>query len=92
MIGAVPTDGDEQKVRVAKLKSMEPSRIAPLAVYLASDDAAGVGGQIFDVGANEIFLFSQNRPLRSVRRSEGWTPQTISNHAMPAILAKKHVA
>ena len=55
---------------------METAKIAPLAVYLASDAAAGVSGQIFGVRANEIFLFSQNRPLRSVHRSEGWTPET----------------
>ena len=34
---------------------------------------------------NEIFLFSQNRPLRSVQRAEGWTPQTIAEHGMPAL-------
>jgi hypothetical protein len=34
---------------------------------------------------NEIFLMSQSRPLRSVQRSEGWTPQTIADHAMPAL-------
>ena len=49
--------------------------------------AADVTGQIFGVRANEIFLFSQNRPLRSVQRSEGWTPETIGNHAMPALKA-----
>ena len=43
--------------------------------------------QIFGVRANEIYLFSQNRPLRSVQRSEGWTPETIANHAMPALKA-----
>jgi hypothetical protein len=34
---------------------------------------------------NEIFLFSQNRPLRSVHRGEGWTPQSIAEHGMPAL-------
>ena len=34
---------------------------------------------------NEIFLFSQTRPIRSVQRSEGWTPQTIAEHGMPAL-------
>ena len=87
MIGSIPTDTDEQKARVEKLKRMETSRIAPLAVFLASDAAAEVSGQIFGVRANEIFLFSQNRPLRSVQRSEGWTPETIGNHAMPALKA-----
>ena len=37
--------------------------------------------------ANELFLFSQNRPLRSVHRDGGWTPQTVASHAMPALRA-----
>jgi NAD(P)-dependent dehydrogenase (short-subunit alcohol dehydrogenase family) len=87
MIGSIPTETDEQKARVEKLKRMETSKIAPLAVYLASDAASEVTGQIFGVRANEIFLFSQNRPLRSVHRSEGWTPESIADHAMPALKA-----
>jgi NAD(P)-dependent dehydrogenase (short-subunit alcohol dehydrogenase family) len=87
MIGSIPTETDEQKARVEKLKRMETAKIAPLAVYLASDAAVDISGQIFGVRANEIFLFSQNRPLRSVQRTEGWTPETIGNHAMPALKA-----
>ena len=34
MIGSIPTETDEQKARVEKLKSMETAKIAPLAVYL----------------------------------------------------------
>jgi hypothetical protein len=34
---------------------------------------------------NEIFLFSQPRPLRSVQRSDGWTPESIVEHALPAL-------
>jgi hypothetical protein len=58
-----------------------------MAVFLASDQAAGVSGQIFAVRNNEIFLISQPRPLRSVQRSEGWTPETIAEHALPALQA-----
>jgi len=36
------------------------------------------------VRMNEICLFSQNRPLRSVNRGEGWNPQSIAEHGMPA--------
>lgn len=85
MIGSIPTETDDQKARVEKLKRMETAKIAPLAVYLASDAAEGVTGQIFGVRANEIFIFSQNRPQRSVHRSEGWTPQSIAEHGMPAL-------
>ena len=85
MIGSIPTETDEQKARVEKLKSMETAKIAPLAVYLASAAASDVTGQIFAVRANEIFLMSQSRPLRSVHRAEGWTPETIAAHAIPAL-------
>jgi NAD(P)-dependent dehydrogenase (short-subunit alcohol dehydrogenase family) len=87
MIGSIPTETPEQKARVERLKTMETAKIAPLAVYLASDAAKDVTGQIFAVRANEIFLMSQNRPLRSVHRDGGWTPQTIAEHAMPAMRA-----
>ena len=87
MIGSIPTDTAEQAARVEKIKQMTPAKIAPLAVCLASDAAADTNGQVFAVRNNEIFLMSQPRPLRSVQRTEGWTPQTVLNHALPALKA-----
>ena len=49
--------------------------------------AAHVSGQIFGVRANEIYFFSQIRMIRSLQRSEGWTPETIAEQAMPAFEA-----
>ena len=85
MIGTIPDDTPEQQARLEKIKQMTPAQQAPLAVYLASDNAKGVSGQIFGVRMNEIFLFSQNRPLRSVHRGEGWTPETIAEQMRPAM-------
>lgn len=85
MIGEIPTETPAQQARVEKLKKMESGKIAPMAVFLASDAAKDVSGQIFAVRANEIFLMSQPRPIRSAHRSEGWTPQTIAEHALPAL-------
>ena len=87
MIGSIPTETPEEKARVARIQQMTPAKIAPVAVYLASDAAQGVSGQIFAVRNNEIFLMSQPRPERSVHRSEGWTPETVASHAMPALKA-----
>ena len=87
MISSIPTDTPEQQARVEKLKQMTPAKIAPLAVYLASDAAARVNGQVFAVRNNELFLMSQPRPVRSVHRGEGWTPQAIAEHGMPALAA-----
>ena len=85
MIGGIPTETPDQKARVERMKQMTPEKIAPLAVYLASDEARDVSGQIFAVRNNEIFIMSQPRPLRSVHRGEGWTPQAIASHGMPAL-------
>jgi NAD(P)-dependent dehydrogenase (short-subunit alcohol dehydrogenase family) len=87
MIGSIPAETPEQKARVEKLKSMETAKIAPLAVFLTSDAAKDVSGQIFAVRANELFLMGQNRPLRSVHRAGGWTPQAIAEQAIPALRA-----
>jgi len=85
MIGSIPTNTPEEQARVDRIKQMTPAKIAPLAVALASDESAHVNGQVFAVRNNEIFLMSQPRPLRSVHRSEGWTPQTVLDQAMPAL-------
>jgi NAD(P)-dependent dehydrogenase (short-subunit alcohol dehydrogenase family) len=85
MTGNIPATTPDQQARVEKLKFMTADKNAPLAVYLASDDADGVSGQVFATRHNEIFLMSQSRPLRSVQRSDGWTPELIRDHAMPAL-------
>ena len=85
MIGTIPTETEAEKARVEKIKQMGPEKIAPICAYLLSDAAKDVSGQIFGARMNELFLFSQNRPLRSVHRSEGWTPQSIAEHGMPAL-------
>jgi NAD(P)-dependent dehydrogenase (short-subunit alcohol dehydrogenase family) len=87
MTGSIPTDTPEQQARVEKIKRMTPAKIAPLAVYLLSEQAAGVNAQVFAVRHNEIFLISQPRPVRSVHSADGWTPQAIAEHAMPALRA-----
>jgi NAD(P)-dependent dehydrogenase (short-subunit alcohol dehydrogenase family) len=85
MTNSIPAETEAQKARVAALQQMTPDKNAPLAVYLASDAAKGVSGQIFATRHNEIFLFSATRPIRSVHRGEGWTPELIAEHGMPAM-------
>lgn len=84
LIGTIPTKTEAEKARVARIKEMTPAKIAPLCVALA-DPGCDVTGQIFGVRNNEIFLFSQPRPIRSAHRSEGWTPETVRDHALPAM-------
>jgi NAD(P)-dependent dehydrogenase (short-subunit alcohol dehydrogenase family) len=84
MTANIPADSPENIARIEKLKKMESHKIAPLAIFLASNAGAKVSGQIFGVRANEIYLFSQPRILRTLHRAEGWTPETIAAHAIPA--------
>ena len=84
MVGSIPNTPDQEE-RLKGLKMLTPDKIAPVAVFLASDDAKDVNGQIFAVRGNEVFLMSQPRPLRSVHRSEGWTPETLRDHMMPTL-------
>lgn len=85
MTSSIKVDSPEQQERVDRMKEMSPDKIAPLALYLASDDSAETTGQIFAVRNNEIFLMSQPRPSRSVHRGEGWTMASVRDQAIPAL-------
>ncbi len=85
MTSSIPAETPEQKARVAKLEQITPDKNALLVVFLASDAARDVTGQVFATRHNEIFLMSQSRPLRSVHRGEGWTPALVAEHALPAL-------
>ncbi len=85
LIGTIPTETEDEKARVERIQAMRPEKIAPMCVYLLSDDAKDVTGQIFAVRMNEIFLMSQSRPVRSVHHSDGWTCESIANQAIPAL-------
>jgi NAD(P)-dependent dehydrogenase (short-subunit alcohol dehydrogenase family) len=77
MIDSIPAVTEEDKRRIERFQHMTPEKIAPLVIYLASDRAEGISGQIFAVRNNEIFLFNQPRPIRSLHRSDGWTPEAF---------------
>ena len=87
MTSSIPTSTPEQKAAVEKLQRMTPDKNAPLAVYLSSDAAKAVTGQVFGTRMHELYLFSSPRPIRIVHREDGWTPESIAEHAMPALQA-----
>ena len=86
MTNSIP-ETEENRERIAQRKQVTPDKNVPLIVYLCSDAAADITGQIFATRMNEIFLMSQSRPLRGIHRSEGWTPQTVGSHCIPALRA-----
>lgn len=84
MTSSIPATSDAEKARVERMKRMTPETNAPLAVFLLSDAAREVTGQIFAARLNELFLFSQPRPIRSAHAENGWTPETIAARVLPA--------
>ncbi len=87
MIDSIPSETPEQKKRVEGLKLLVPEKVAPFVVALCADGAHDVTGQIFGVRNNEIYLFSQPRPIRSAHRGEGWTPESVLETALPMLRA-----
>lgn len=86
MVASVPIETEAQRLAAErKQQLMTSAKVAPLVVFLAGDLAASVTGQIFAVRGNEIMLMSQPRPVKSVHQSDGWTPESIAEHALPAL-------
>ena len=64
------------------VRKMTPDKIAGFTVALLTDDAKDVTGQIFGVRMNEIVLYSQPRPIRTIHNAAGWTPEDcVKNRA-----------
>ena len=52
--------------------------VAPFAVYLASDAAANINGQIFVVMGGIISLLNYPAPVRTITKPTRWTPEEIA--------------
>jgi hypothetical protein len=70
---SIPPVTDKIKENVDRLfKDMGPEDISPLVVFLASDRASGITGQLFGVRGKEVYTFDQPRVARSIHKAEGW--------------------
>ena len=87
MVNSIPTDTAEGKARMEVNRRLEADKIAPFTLALLTDAAAHVSGQIFGVRNNEIYLFSQPRPIRTAHNGEGWSVQSCIERAIPMMQA-----
>ena len=86
MIESIPVKDEASAKRVARMRdSMRADQVAQLAVALCSDGAKACSSQIFGVRGNEIVLFDQPRPIRSMADLSGWNPQKILDTCLPAM-------
>ena len=85
MIDTIPVKDETQAARVERFRNaLRPDQVAQLAVALAAPAASKVTGQIFGARGNEVILFSQPRPIRTIARVEGWSPETLIEQGFPA--------
>lgn len=83
IVSQMKSDTDENRKRLEVLKTLSADKIAPFTAALLSDRASQVSGQIFGVRRDEIMLFSQPRPIRTIHAGEGWTAETCLEQAIP---------
>jgi NAD(P)-dependent dehydrogenase (short-subunit alcohol dehydrogenase family) len=86
MIATIPVKDEASAARVERMrKHMRADQVAQLAIALCADAAKDTTGQVFAVRGNEVFLFSQPRPIRALGRADGWTPASLLEQALPAL-------
>src|SRR5438128_6901550 len=56
----------------------DPDNVAPLAVYLASDAAAQVTGQVFHSFGYGYTLMAQPQPIRRLEANRRWDPEELA--------------
>jgi NAD(P)-dependent dehydrogenase (short-subunit alcohol dehydrogenase family) len=86
---SIPAVTEEIRKSVDRLfKDMSPEDVSPLVVFLASERAAQITGQVFGVRGREVYIFSQPRVVRSIHRSGGWTARDLASVLEPTF--KQH--
>jgi NAD(P)-dependent dehydrogenase (short-subunit alcohol dehydrogenase family) len=86
MIATIPVKDEASAKRVERMKNaMRADQVAQLAVALASPESKDVSGQVFAVRGNEVVLFDQPRPVKSLARLEGWDPRSLLDQCLPAM-------
>ncbi len=68
-----------------------PENIAPLVGFLATDDAAGITGQVFYVAGGTVQLYQGWGPVGEAQKEERWTVDELIKE-VPALFADRPTA
>ncbi len=72
---------------VADIERLDPGDIAPMVVFLASEQAANVNGQFFLCWGSAVALLSQPRPVKTLFKGDGvWTLAELERLAPATVL------
>jgi len=65
-----------------------PEHVAPIVVFLATDQAGDINGQVFGAAGSSIFLYSKPQEIKTLFKSEGiWTLDELID-LVPGTVAK----
>jgi NAD(P)-dependent dehydrogenase (short-subunit alcohol dehydrogenase family) len=89
MIATIPAKAREVRAqrgvalpgqRISELPPLraEPEDVAPFVVYLATDAAHNINGQIFLVRGGVVALLNDPAPIRTITKDGRWTPEEIA--------------
>jgi NAD(P)-dependent dehydrogenase (short-subunit alcohol dehydrogenase family) len=70
----------------------DPDDIAPMVVYLASDDAWWINGHIFMCYGGTIGWYPIPEPTRKMEKDGRWTPEEIAQQIKPALFDKDFIS
>jgi len=64
----------------------DPMTLTPFLMYLCTDEAAEINGQVFDVTGGNIAMYSEPVKMKSINKKDGlWTIDELIR-AVPTIL------
>lgn len=90
MTQSVPVKDEAQAARRAQMAAaIRPDQPAKLSVALCADGAKEISGQFFGSRGDDLILYSQPRPIVTLHKDEGWTPESIIKEALPQMKAKE---
>ncbi|MSQ33628.1 MAG: SDR family oxidoreductase [Dehalococcoidia bacterium] len=89
LTATIPQGDRAAGIQVTNFDAMfpDPAHIAPMVVFLASDAAANINGQIFHVDGPRIELLSYPRPIKTIYKLGRWTLEELIE-AVPKTLAQ----
>ncbi|MFC5502472.1 SDR family NAD(P)-dependent oxidoreductase [Lysinimonas soli] len=62
--------------------------VSGLIVFLASDEAAGINGQVIGAGGDRLQLWSHPEPVLTALHTGGWSAEAIADDFAPAVRAE----
>lgn len=71
------TAGMMGKAEEGKFDFQDPNNVAPMAIFLSSEDSNDVTGRVFRVGGDRVWLFQQWHTIDCISKGSQWDPKEL---------------